>query len=633
MPSQTVGVGPPFPSRPIRDGTRTGDATTTGDGVGTRSTWSLLVLPESTVVVAMPRLAPPCLGDQSLQVLWDRDLWQLVLWAGVLRRAAPATLVRKDPAVVEELATPDAPRFSSPNGGLEAGSDDGTLGADPLGRCDLAQLLGEEQITGIADGRARSTELPVVVCCGQISKDHGRLDAGGGTGWSGIDVQHGHCSFPCSCWLACGVWFGGGWALGGSGRSGMRARKAEKPLGALLPAASRTDPDVSGRSLPLGVVLLGGMRLEGPETTGGSTENCVGSHGATQTPYAIEARTGGRCCDLHVVRRAVHGKDLGLDGGQTRTVGRLTEPSRPLGGSNREVPSASNVNRISRTTVRGVSEASAESHAGTNVFPDRPPFEMVPRPGVGRVFTGERRVRLGDVDPSGRLRFDALTRYTQDVSNDDTTDVGLADDLAFVVRRTTVDTHQAAIFGEDLIIATFCGRLGRRWAERRLIVTGSLGARYDVATLWVHIDVDSGRPRALNDDFLRHYGEAAQGLTVSARHQLRAPDQVGVEAVREPWPLRSVDFDTFGHMNNAAYWAVIEEHLSRQSATDPSRITIEYGAGIAPEDVVAIAFAGRRRADGEDQEDLLWWEVDGQPAASAAIESLPDGGLMNTTSR
>lgn len=248
------------------------------------------------------------------------------------------------------------------------------------------------------------------------------------------------------------------------------------------------------------------------------------------------------------------------------------------------------------------------------------------------MFTGERRVRLGDVDPSGRLRFDALTRYTQDVSNDDTTDAGLADDLAFVVRRTTVDTHHAGTFGEDLSIATFCGRLGKRWAERRLVVSGSAGAAYDVATLWVHIDVDSGRPRPLTDDFLGHYGEAAQGRTVTARHSLRGPDQIGGDVSRMPWPLRSVDFDTFGHMNNAAYWAVIEEHLSHQRSVRPTRTTIEYGAGIAPQDVVTIASTKRQFPDGR-AEDLLWWEVDGQPAASAAIEPLDDGGLMNTTSR
>lgn len=241
---------------------------------------------------------------------------------------------------------------------------------------------------------------------------------------------------------------------------------------------------------------------------------------------------------------------------------------------------------------------------------------MVPAPSIGRIFAGERRVRLGDVDPKGRLRFDALTRYTQDISNDDTRDAGLTDDLAFVVRTTTVDVHQAAIFGEDLTISTFCGRLGKRWAERRLDVVGSEGSRYEVATLWVHIDTSSGRPLPLSNDFLHHYGEAAMGQTVRAKQTIPKPDDVGGDPARSPWPLRAVDFDTFEHMNNAAYWAVIEEDLQSVGLPQPARITIEYGSGIGPDDHVTIATADGR------SERFVWWEVDGQPAASATLSAL-----------
>lgn len=254
---------------------------------------------------------------------------------------------------------------------------------------------------------------------------------------------------------------------------------------------------------------------------------------------------------------------------------------------------------------------------------------MVRPPESGRIFTGERRVRLGDVDPTGRLRLDALTRYTQDVSNDDTTDVGLSNDLAFVVRRTTVDVHHSGQFGEDLVIRTFCGRLGKRWAERRLVVTGTIAAHYEVATLWVHIDIDSGRPRSLTEEFRRHYEEAAQGRTVSARMMLRPSDKLDIQTpVRSPWPLRVVDFDTLGHMNNAAYWAVIEEYLARESIVGPIRTTIEYGSGIAPADIVTIATGVDRGG-----RHLLWWEVGGQPAASASIEALAPEPSVKTDDR
>lgn len=281
---------------------------------------------------------------------------------------------------------------------------------------------------------------------------------------------------------------------------------------------------------------------------------------------------------------------------------------------------------FSRSTVSSVPPTSSSDDVSPG---EKSPFVMVPLPDTGRIFTGRRLVRLGDVDSAGRLRLDALTRYTQDVSNDDTTDAGLVDDLAFVVRRTTVDVHRSGVFGEGLTIATFCGRLGKRWAERRLVVTGSEGARYDVATLWVHIDTDSGRPRPLSDDFLTHYGEAAQGRAVSARQELRPPDKVDAGPLtRSTWPLRVVDFDTFGHMNNAAYWAVIEEQWDADPVDEPLRTTIEYGAGITPADEVTIVSGvdhrGRR---------LLWWEVGGQSVASASVEALATLGSVNTVDR
>jgi acyl-ACP thioesterase len=222
--------------------------------------------------------------------------------------------------------------------------------------------------------------------------------------------------------------------------------------------------------------------------------------------------------------------------------------------------------------------------------PDPP---LVPVPPTGRRFVGRRPVRLGDVSPAGSLRLDALTRYTQDVSNDDTGDAGLVDELAWVVRRTTVDVLRPARFGEQLELLTFCGGLGRRWAERRLHVTGSQGAWYEVATLWVHVDPDSGRPRQLPAQFLELYGEAAQGRTVSARHHNPPPPD---DAHRRPWVVRAADLDLFGHVNNAAYWAAVEELLADEPLEPPLRAVAEYGAGLHRGAEVELRWA--RTADG-----------------------------------
>ena len=66
-----------------------------------------------------------------------------------------------------------------------------------------------------------------------------------------------------------------------------------------------------------------------------------------------------------------------------------------------------------------------------------------------------RPVRLGDSSPGGRLRFDGLARYLQDVSNDDTRDAAFENDMAWVVRRTAIEVRSGARFGEELTLTTF----------------------------------------------------------------------------------------------------------------------------------------------------------------------------------
>ncbi len=236
----------------------------------------------------------------------------------------------------------------------------------------------------------------------------------------------------------------------------------------------------------------------------------------------------------------------------------------------------------------------------------------------GRRFSGRRRVRLGDVTSDGRLRLDALTRYTQDVSDDDTTDAGLAEP-AWVVRRTAVAVLRPARLAEDIEITTFCSGLGRRWAERHLRVVGEGGAHYEVSTLWICIDAETGRPRELTERFRRLYGPAAGGRQVSARLSHPRPEP---GAPRFPWPLRAVDLDVYGHVNNAAYWAVVEEWLDGHPLDRPFTATLEYAAGLDRGAEVEVAWAPVTGGGAQ-----LWWLApDGTVPASAGLVPLAGGG-------
>ena len=148
---------------------------------------------------------------------------------------------------------------------------------------------------------------------------------------------------------------------------------------------------------------------------------------------------------------------------------------------------------------------------------EKPADELVPRPATGRTFTASRLARFGDLSPGGRLRLDAVARYMQDVSGDDSADSGLGGDAPWVVRRLVIEIHHDAGFREPLELTTWASGYGARWAERRVSITGDRGGRIEGAVLWVYVDLATGVPQRLPQEFFENYREATQGRRVPAR--------------------------------------------------------------------------------------------------------------------
>lgn len=191
-----------------------------------------------------------------------------------------------------------------------------------------------------------------------------------------------------------------------------------------------------------------------------------------------------------------------------------------------------------------------------------PATELLPTPSRGRTHTCERTVRLGDVDTDGELRLDSMARYLQDVATDDAIDAGLDNAMGWLVRRTMIRVDRPARLNERVALTTYCTGSGRSWAERRTTIRGRdrSAAHIEGVSLWVQIDLDSGRPSRLSEEFHAIYGEAAGGRLVSSKLSLARPSS---DAASEEWKFRSTDLDPFGHVNNAAQWVVVETLLSR----------------------------------------------------------------------
>ncbi len=212
-----------------------------------------------------------------------------------------------------------------------------------------------------------------------------------------------------------------------------------------------------------------------------------------------------------------------------------------------------------------------------------PAAALLPPSEVGRRFVAERTVRLGDVDTVGSLRLDAVARYLQDVASDDALDAGLPNAMGWVVRRTMIRVDAVGTLNERLNLTTFCTGAGRSWAERRTSIVGIDGAAVEAVSLWVQIDVDSGRPARLDEAFFDLYGAAAGERVVSSKLSLPAPP---AETTATTWAFRRADLDPFDHVNNAAHWVVAEEMLAGRARVGTAELEYLVPAGVDTVDLL-----------------------------------------------
>lgn len=215
-------------------------------------------------------------------------------------------------------------------------------------------------------------------------------------------------------------------------------------------------------------------------------------------------------------------------------------------------------------------------------------LECVPAPVAGRLFRATRPVRLGDASPGGRCRLDSLARYLQDIAKDDGQDTGVVgNDLhGWVVRRTLIDVHAFPTYLQRLSLATWVAGLGSHWAERRTQMVDESGCvLVDASALWVHIDMKTMRPKELTPTLHQVWGTSTGGRVVGARHVVK-PSVVrasGASHSTSQWVTRFSDFDALEHMNNAAYWEIMEEQLlASRHLRENVRFVVEHHDGITP---------------------------------------------------
>jgi acyl-ACP thioesterase len=180
----------------------------------------------------------------------------------------------------------------------------------------------------------------------------------------------------------------------------------------------------------------------------------------------------------------------------------------------------------------------------------------LPIPTTGRTFSARRRIRLADMDETGRLRLDAVARFLQDVAIDDVQETGWGTpEHLWFVRRIRVEVRTPFREDGEVALVTWCSGLAAIAAGRRWSLTGDGGGKIEVDSVWIHLGPDQ-RPARIESFGV--YADATGGRPVSTRLELPVPPD---EAARSPWALRSTDVDLHGHVNNAVHWQAVEDAL------------------------------------------------------------------------
>lgn len=226
------------------------------------------------------------------------------------------------------------------------------------------------------------------------------------------------------------------------------------------------------------------------------------------------------------------------------------------------------------------------------------PKALPPPPATGRVFRWSSRVEIGDAAPDARMRFDALARVLQDAAFADVCDAGVAEEGSWVMRRCRIVAERFPSFDEELAVRTWCTGMGAAWAERRTRLEGERGGCVEAIALWVHLDFATGKPLRLSPRVLAVYGDPAASRRVPSRLRHPRPPE-GLTG--QPWFFRATDLDVAGHVNNAAYWEVLEEELAGTVVPPGLDVEMEHRDAASVGRALILRDADRRWVTGEDR--------------------------------
>ncbi len=156
--------------------------------------------------------------------------------------------------------------------------------------------------------------------------------------------------------------------------------------------------------------------------------------------------------------------------------------------------------------VSAFSDGTPPTGARRESFPEAPPFPE-------GTFRLRARVEWRDIDGLHHVNNASYLSYVEECNIQAAAALGwpvdriLGEGMAIVARRYRIEYLQPAVMGDEIEITTFVSDVRRATAVRHNTISrvsdGALLAR--VHTLWVWVDLESGRPKRIPAHFLADF--------------------------------------------------------------------------------------------------------------------------------
>ena len=234
----------------------------------------------------------------------------------------------------------------------------------------------------------------------------------------------------------------------------------------------------------------------------------------------------------------------------------------------------------------------------------------------------ESRVRFSEIDHTQTMTLPALVNYFQDCSTFQSEDIGLGIDAlkergkVWILSSWQIEVSRYPHMGEQICVETWANGFSGFYGTRNFRMSTKEGGELARAnSIWVFMDIASGRPARPGKEDVAAYGMEAPLEMEQVSRKIRLPENA---AEQEPFPVRRAQIDTNEHVNNCQYIQMAVEVLPE--AERAGKIRVEYKKSAVLGDVICPKTA---KEEGRSVVELCG--ADGKPFAVVEFKEKQNG--------